>query len=121
MQTLGQFAFAKPIGFLDAGNDMGGAITAISRSTYESGVIGQLPFVEQLTRSNPLKKFIPFVPKNNSAVFFHIVANAMKQYEDPESIAKGPNSLLRSLLESHHRNSERFTMDDVLSITMGAV
>lgn len=118
---MGQFAFANSFGFLDVGNDMNGAITSISASTYESGIIGQIPFLEQLTRSNPLKNLIPFLPQNNSAVFFHTATNAMKQYNSPEGIEKGPKSLLRSLLEAHRRNSDKFTMDDVLAIAMGAV
>lgn len=100
---------------------MNGAINTISRSTYESGIIGQVPILDKFTRSNPLRKYIPFWPENNAAIFFHTANSAMRSFEDPESGKTESKSLLKSLLKAHRQYSDRFTLQDVLAISMGAV
>lgn len=121
LQVLGQFAFANTFGFLDAGNDMNGAITVISKSTYESGIIGQIPASDRLTRRNPLWKYVPFLPENKAGIFFDTANSMLSEYQKPDSKKKDSKSLLKSLLESHQLNPDKFSMDDVLAISMGAV
>jgi hypothetical protein len=100
---------------------MDGSIYAISKSTYESGIIGQIPFVDKLTRSNPLWKYVPFLPENKAAVFLRTATNMLSRYNDPNIDEKNTKSLLKSLLDARNNNRQKFSMDDVLAISMGAV
>ena len=93
----------------------------ISRSTYESGIIGHVPFVEKLTRSNPLWSYIPFLPANKASLLQTTALAVLSKHLDPENQEEKQTNLLSSLLETHRKNPDEFTIDDVLAISMGAM
>jgi hypothetical protein len=96
-------------------------IALISRSTYETGIIGHVPFVERLTRSNPLWRYIPFLPANKASLLRTTALEVLNKNLDPESKEKKQTNLLTSLLEAHKQNPDKFSIEDVLAISMGAM
>lgn len=65
---------------------------------------------------------MPFLPENKAAVFFHTAMAAMKEYEENKFDNKeSKKHLLSSLMDAHYQNSDKFSMEDVLAISMGAV
>ncbi|KAJ6016814.1 hypothetical protein N7451_000193 [Penicillium sp. IBT 35674x] len=99
----------RPFGFLKQGTDVDQFISSISQSTYESSFLAQIPTFERLTRSNPIWKFIPFLPKNKLRM--------MPETAESESAA----CLLKSLLDAHVSSPEHFGKEDVMAISMGAI
>ncbi|KIW95782.1 uncharacterized protein Z519_02846 [Cladophialophora bantiana CBS 173.52] len=121
--VLGQFAFAHPFGFLDAGTDMDGFCKTIRRSGWESGIVGQVPFVEKLTRSNPIWKYVPFLPENAVSLLPRTAELMLKRHleEDDDAAGTGPKCLLKAHLESHNEYPDKFSIQDVISLSTGAV
>ncbi|KAI1614306.1 cytochrome P450 oxidoreductase [Exophiala viscosa] len=117
--TLGEFAFANHFGFVDAGTDMNNTIATISDSTYESGIIAQMPFVERWTRSIPIWNYLPS-GKNKLFLLFNKSTEVLQRFQGKET-GEREKCLLRSLLEAHQANPDKFNLNDVLAVSMGAI
>lgn len=122
MQVLAQFAFDKPFGCLKNGEDVGGLMSGISQAQYESALLGQIPKLERLTRSNPILNYIPFLPKNKVSLMSEAAGRVLKEFQNGRDEMSAPSvCLLRSLLDAHYKNPEEFQMNDILAISMGAM
>ncbi len=66
--VLGEVAFSKNFGFLEAGIDVDHAIKTIDDSQRYSGIVAQIPWVDHLLRRNPLWQFIPFLANKNALI-----------------------------------------------------
>ncbi|KAJ5622904.1 hypothetical protein N7490_011509 [Penicillium lividum] len=120
--VLAQFAFDSPFGFLKQGKDIDDFISSISQSTYESSYLAQVPTLERLTRSNPIWKYVPFLPENKLKMMPETAEIVLKEFLDPENEkSKTAVCLLKSLLDAHFNNPETFGMEDVMAISMGAI
>ncbi|KAJ6017752.1 hypothetical protein N7451_001131 [Penicillium sp. IBT 35674x] len=120
--ALAQFAFDRPFGFLKHGRDVDQFIASISQSTYESSFLAQIPILERLTRSNPIWKYIPFLPKNKLRMMPETAESVLKEFQKTDSEkSKTAVCLLKSLLDAHVNNPEHFGMEDVMAISMGAI
>jgi len=116
---LGEFAFAHPFGFVDAGTDMNNTIATISDSTYESGIIAQMPFLERWTRSNPIWNYLPS-GKGKLFLLVNTATEVLQRFQGKET-GEREKCLLGSLLEAHQANPDKFNLHDVLAISMGAM
>ncbi|KAJ5901231.1 hypothetical protein N7504_007224 [Penicillium tannophilum] len=108
--ALAQF---RPFGFLNQGKDVDQFNSSISQSTYESSFLAQVPAVERLTRSNPIWKYIPFLPKNKLRMMPETAESVLKEFQPTDSEkAKSAVCLLKSLLDAHVSSPEHFGMED---------
>lgn len=105
-----------------SGADIDEFFYAVGRSQYESAIIAQIPFFEKLTRSNPICKYIPFLPEDKLKVMPDTALAALHRYQDLNKKGEeSPNCLLKSLLQIHEKNPDAFEMKDVLAVSMGAM
>lgn len=79
-----------------------------------------MPWLDFLTRRNPIWKILPKY-KNKASMFLDAAAESLQQYQDPADPRKDVPCLLKSLLDAHRQNADKFTKDDVVAISMGAV
>ena len=118
LQVLGEFAFAQPFGFLEAGQDIDNMISGIAKTVYEGSMVAKVPLFEDVVRSNPLWKLLPI--QANMDLLVNTAMGTMGKYEaqksDDDSVC-----LLKSLLAAHKASPEKFSTTDVLSISMGAM
>lgn len=122
MQVLAQFAFDKPFGCLEHGEDIGGLMSGISQAQYESALLGQIPRIERLTRSNPILNYIPFLPKSKLSLMSEAAGKVLREFQNGrDEMSTSSACLLKSLLDAHYKNPEEFQMNDILAISMGAM
>jgi hypothetical protein len=119
-QNLGQFAFAQPFGFLDAGSDINDTIANLCQTLYESGMMGQVPFMEKWTRSNPIWKYLPS-KGGKFYLLFNMATEVLTKFQNDAESDDHTKCLLQSLLDSVSIHSDKFTIHDVLAISMGAM
>jgi hypothetical protein len=81
-----------------------------------------MPFIKKLTRSNPLRKYIPFLPADKVKVMPDTATAVVHKYQDlGKKGEESPSCLLKSLLQVHEKNPDAFEMKDVLAVSMGAM
>lgn len=117
---LGQFAFAQPFGFLDAGSDINNTISNLAQTLYESGMMGQVPFLEKYTRSNPIGRYLP-AGENKFYLVFNMASNVLRKFQEDKKPLAEAKCLVESLLESTQKAPDNFDLTDVLTISMGAM
>lgn len=118
--VLGEIAFSRKFGFLEAGYDIEGAIKTIDDMQWYDGIVGQIPEWDYLFRQNPLKKLVPWF--NGS----HILITRMALEEMAKRKKSGTNELdrkdlLSSLLAAHEKVPDVFGEGDVFAIAHGAM
>ncbi|KAJ5761286.1 hypothetical protein N7520_008442 [Penicillium odoratum] len=122
IDVLAQFAFDKPFGFIKNGRDIDQFLEGVSQAQYESSILGQIPKIERLTRSNPIWNHIPFLPKSKLSLAPETAKSVLKEFQEGDSEkSKTSVCLLKSLLDALSRNPEDFGMQDVMAISMGAI
>jgi len=120
LQVLGEVAFSKKFGFLEAGVDVDGAIKTIDDSQWYNGLIGQVPWLDHIFRRNPLWQFVPFLATKNALV----TRTAMGQLEkriNPQGEKVEYKDLLNSLIEAQKQHPEALGTGDVFAIAHGAI
>jgi hypothetical protein len=117
--VLGEVAFSKKFGFLEAGVDVDGAIKTIDNSQTYNGIVGQVPFMDHLLRRNPLWNFVPFLATKNALVT-RTALGQLEKRKDPES-KETYKDLLNSLIESQKQNPDKLSEGDVFAIAHGAI
>ncbi|KAL1862070.1 hypothetical protein Plec18167_001150 [Paecilomyces lecythidis] len=116
--VLGEVAFSRSFGFLEAKKDVDGAIRAIDKAQAYNVTVGQIPWTDYLLRRNPLLQFIPATANRNSLV----TRIAM---EEMEKRLKGHvvdrKDMLGLLLEAKRKNEDKLSLNDVFSNAHGAI
>jgi cytochrome P450 len=118
--VLGEVAFSKKFGFLEAGVDVDRAIKTIDDSQWYNGLIGQVPWLDHIFRRNPLWQFVPFLATKNALV----TRTAMGQLEkriNPQGEKVEYKDLLNSLIEAQKQHPEALGTGDVFAIAHGAI
>lgn len=123
--VLGEVAFSRKFGFLDAGFDVENAIKTIDNSQWYNGIIGQIPEFDYLFRRNPLWKLVPTLNTKNAL----ITRMALQEMDKRRPFQLGPaekgasdrRDLLGSLIEGHLKTPERFSEGDVFAVAHGAM
>ncbi len=59
-QVLGEVAFSRQFGFLEAEVDVEGSIKNIDDVQWYDGIVGQVAELDILFRNNPLRPYLPF-------------------------------------------------------------
>ena len=117
--VLGEVAFSKNFGFLDAGYDVDDAIKTIDQSQTYNGRVGQIPWLDHLLRRNPLWRFVPFLSTKNALVTRTALAQLEKR-KDPSTKTEY-RDLLNSLIEARAQNPDKLGDGDVFAIAHGAI
>lgn len=125
--VLGEVAFSRSFGFLEQERDVDGAIHTIDESQRYNGIVGQVPFLDQFLRRNPLWKLVPALDSGNSLITrmaleelgrrkpFH------KESEGKWRGGDGRQDLLASLIKGHLKDPEKFREGDVFAVAHGAM
>ncbi|KAK4941939.1 hypothetical protein LTR10_018269 [Elasticomyces elasticus] len=118
--VLGEVAFSKKFGFLEAGVDVDGAIKTIDDSQWYNGLIGQVPWLDHLFRRNPLWQFIPFLATKN-ALITKTALGQLEKRTNPQEKEVDYKDLLNSLIEAQKQHPEALGKGDVFAIAHGAI
>ena len=118
--VLGEVAFSKNFGFLEAGIDVDHAIKTIDDSQRYSGIVAQIPWVDHLLRRNPLWQFIPFLA-NKNALITRTALGQVEKRKDPQGEKVEYKDLLNSLIESQRQHPDALSHDDIFAIAHGAI
>lgn len=105
---------------MDAGSDINNTIANLADTLYESGMMGQVPFLENYTRSNPLWNYLP-AGKNKIFLVFNMATTVLRKFQGAEKPLTETKCLVESLLESTQKAPDKFNVTDVLTISMGAM
>jgi cytochrome P450 len=116
--VLGQVAFSKNFGFLEAGVDVDETIHGVEGTLSYFAIIGQIPEYHKLALGNPLLNLF-LKPKGSL-----ITEIAMREIQRRKKMAKREimrRDLLNRLFTAAEEHPERFNEMDVFSIAHGAV
>lgn len=118
--VLGEIAFSKKFGFLEAGYDLEGAIKTIDDVQWYDGIVGQIPEYDWLFRRNPIWKLLPFLNNRN------ILITRMALEEIEKRNRRGTKELerkdlLSQLFEAHEKAPDTFSEGDVFAVAHGAM
>lgn len=119
-QVLGEVAFSKKFGFLEAGVDVDRAIKTIDDSQWYNGLIGQVPWLDHIFRRNPLWQFIPFLATKNALVT-RVAMGQLEKRTNPQGEKVEYKDLLNSLIEAQKQHPEALGKGDVFAIAHGAI
>jgi hypothetical protein len=121
--VLGEVAFSRKFGFLDAGVDVEGAIKTIDDSQWYNGIVGQMPELDHLLRRNPLWKLVPALNTKNALITRMALAEMEKRrpFGDSKEEPRDRKDLLQSLIEGHVKNPDKFGEGDVFAVAHGAM
>ncbi|KAK7911226.1 hypothetical protein PG985_013707 [Apiospora marii] len=138
--VLGEVAFSRSFGFLNAGLDVENAIRTIDEMQRYNGIVGQVPEFDYLLRRNPLWKWVPaFDPSN--ALITRIAKDEMAKRmpfgagsseksrlgggDSDEDVGmmggEGRRDLMASLIKGHLKQGSNFSEGDVFAVAHGAI
>ncbi|KAI1494093.1 cytochrome P450 [Biscogniauxia mediterranea] len=125
--VLGEIAFSRSFGFLDAGYDKENAIHTIDDSQKYNGIVGQVPELDLVLRRNPLLRMFPyFDPANNLISRIAREQMGKRRPFDMEREGKGAGTdgredLLSSLIRGHLKDPTKFHEGDIFAVSHGAI
>jgi hypothetical protein len=119
--VLGEVAFSRAFGFLEAGVDVEGAIHAIDQSQRYNGIVGQVPELDFLLRRNPLWNYVPALRTGNALITRLTLKTLAERKPFEKAEARDRKDLLQSLIEGHLKDPERFAEGDVFAVAHGAM
>lgn len=120
-QVLGEVAFSRRFGFLEAEVDIEGSIKNIDDVQWYDGIVGHIPEFDILLRNNPLRPYLPFW-KPSPTTMTKIAVEELEKRKQPDGTYDSAGiDLLAELLRAHEGNAEKFSVNDVFSIAHGAV
>ena len=125
--VLGEVAFGRAFGFLEAGIDVEGAIKTIDDSQRYNGLVGQVPELDHVLRKNPLWKLVPFIDPGHTLVTKIALDEMSKRKpfatdkEGKGGSSDGREDLLASLIKGHLKDPSKFTEGDVFAVAHGAM
>ncbi|KAK4555027.1 hypothetical protein LTR86_007793 [Recurvomyces mirabilis] len=119
--VLGEIAFSKKFGFIEAGYDLEKAIKTIDDMQWYDGIIGQIPEWDFAFRRNPLWKFVPWLNSGN----FLITRMALSEMADRKKLGSkeldNRKDLMSQLFAAHEKAPETFKEGDVFAVAHGAI
>jgi len=118
--VLGEIAFSRKFGFLEAGYDLEKAIKTIDDMQWYDGIIGQIPEWDFAFRRNPLWKYVPALSTSN----FLITRMAVEEMEKRKKVGRKElerKDLLSELFAAHEKAPEQFREGDVFAVAHGAM
>lgn len=118
--VLGEIAFSRKFGFLEAGEDLEKAIKTIDDMQWYDGIIGQIPEWDFVFRRNPLWKYVPSLSTSN----FLITRMALEEIDKRNSLGSKEierKDLLSQLFAAHEKAPEAFGQGDVFAVAHGAM
>jgi len=118
--VLGEVAFSKDFGFLEAGVDVDHAIKTIDNSQWYNVIVGQVPWLDHFLRRNPLWNYVPFLSTKNALVTRTALAQLDKR-QKPGGEKVEYKDLLNSLIEAQKLHPEALGPGDVFAIAHGAI
>ncbi|KAF2098777.1 cytochrome P450 [Rhizodiscina lignyota] len=118
--VLGEVAFSRKFGFLDAGYDIEGCIKTIDDTQWYDGIVGQIPFLDYFFRRNPLWQYIPGL-KTKDAVITRIALQEMEKRKKYGSNQIDRKDLMSQLLVASETAPDKFGVGDVFAVAHGAI
>ncbi|EXJ95555.1 hypothetical protein A1O1_00677 [Capronia coronata CBS 617.96] len=119
--VLGEVAFSRRFGFLEAEEDVEGSIKNIDDVQWYDGIVGHIPEFDVFLRNNPLRPYLPFW-KPQPTTMTKIAIQELEKRKQPDGTYDSSGiDLLAELLRAHEANPEKFGVNDVFSIAHGAV
>jgi len=118
--VLGEIAFSRKFGFLEAGYDIEKAIKTIDDMQWYDGIIGQIPEWDFAFRRNPLRKYIPGLDTGK----FLITRMAIEEMDQRKKIGSKElerKDLLSQLFAAHDKAPDAFKEGDVFAVAHGAI
>lgn len=118
--VLGEIAFSRKFGFLEAGYDIERAIKTIDDMQWYDGIIGQIPEWDFAFRRNPVRKYLPGLDTKN----FLITRMALQEMDQRKRIGSKElerKDLLSQLFAAHEKSPENFGEGDVFAVAHGAM
>ncbi|KIW35014.1 uncharacterized protein PV07_01741 [Cladophialophora immunda] len=120
--VLGEVAFSRQFGFMDAGYDVENAIKTIDDSQWYNSIVGQMPFLDHFLRRNPINRFLPGLAIKDA----HITRMAWGEVQKRKPYDSGivhteHKDLLSSLVKGHQANPDKFSEADIFSVVHGAI
>jgi cytochrome P450 len=118
--VVGEFVFAKKLGFLEEGRDVDGMIVAIQGMLVYASLCGQVPEMHHILLGNPLFPiFLPQMETWNSVVTFSLKAiNSRSSLKrdgelEKEDLEAGKD-MMSKWMAVHHLNPDKMTSTDVM-------
>ena len=118
--VLGEIAFSRKFGFLEAGYDLEKAIKTIDDMQWYDGIIGQIPEWDFAFRRNPLWNYVPSLSTSQ----FLITRMALEEIDARKKIGSkelGRKDLLSQLFAAHEKAPHAFHEGDVFAVAHGAI
>ncbi|KAK5172094.1 uncharacterized protein LTR77_003732 [Saxophila tyrrhenica] len=117
--VLGEIAFSRKFGFLEAGYDIEGAIKTIDDMQWYDGIIGQIPEWDFAFRRNPVRKYLPGLDTKQ----FLITRMAVQEMDKRKKMGKQleRKDLLSQLFAAHDKAPDAFKEGDVFAVAHGAI
>jgi cytochrome P450 len=118
--VVGEFVFAKKLGFLEEGRDVDGMIVAIQGMLVYASLCGQVPEMHHILLGNPLFPiFLTQMETWNSVVTFSLKAiNSRSSLKrdgelEKEDLEAGKD-MMSKWMAVHHLNPDKMTSTDVM-------
>ncbi len=118
--VLGEVAFSRKFGFLEAGYDVEGAIQAIDDVQWYDGIVGQIPEWDYVFRRNPIWQCIPGLSIGD----WLITRMALQEISQRKKLGTKEldrKDLLSQLLAASEKAPDIFGEGDVFSVAHGAM
>jgi cytochrome P450 len=118
--VVGEFVFAKKLGFLEEGRDVDGMIEAIQGMLVYASLCGQVPEMHHVLLGNPLFPiFLPQMETWNSVVTFSLKAinsraSLTRDGELGKDDLEAGKDMMSKWMAVHHLNPEKMTTTDVM-------
>ena len=121
--VLGEVAFSRKFGFLEAGFDLEHAIKTIDNAQWYDGIVGQVPFMDYLLRRNPMWQYIPPLATKNSLITRMALQEMDRRRPFKETAGKEQDreDLLSQLIRGHLATPDKFGEGDVFAVSHGAM
>lgn len=121
--VLGEVAFSKKFGFLEAGFDLEGAIQWIDNQQWYDGIVGQVPGMDFVFRRNPIWQYIPALASKNSLITRMALSemDRRKPFKDTAGKESERADLLSQLIRGHLQTPDKFGEGDVFAVAHGAM
>ncbi|KAK4939243.1 hypothetical protein LTR10_020439 [Elasticomyces elasticus] len=125
--VIGELTFSKRLGFLDRGEDVEGIIKSIEEMLDYAAVVGQMPFLDNVFKKNPIRLLLSQygLIKSNTAMVDFARKRLAERVDSETGILKSSadvssyvrNDFLSKFLAAHQKDPEFITNDRVLALT----
>lgn len=120
--VLGEIAFSRKFGFIEAGYDLEKAIKTIDDMQWYDGIVGQIPEWDWVFRRNPLWKFVPWLNTSNFLITRMALEEMAKRKKlDSKELEFGRKDLMSQLMSAHEKAPQNFGEGDVFAVAHGAM